>query len=85
MPPNPLLAAKRSYELDAGFFYIGSGAGNAVECTLSPANIAFHVCDVDYVMFPPLDLSGSCGSGKQLRIMVSGRAIYAWTSKLAAS
>ena len=58
---------------DAGLLDAGPGTCYTVQRTLSPANVTLH--DVaDYVMLPPLDLSGSCGSGKQLKVMLSGRA-----------
>lgn len=60
-------------EFVAGFLQAGASACNTVEAALSAAYIALHDFAV-YVMFPPLDLSGSCASGKQLRIMLSGYA-----------
>ena len=47
MLPNLLLAAKRSYKLDAGLFYGGSRASNTVQRTLPSTNIALHVGGVD--------------------------------------
>lgn len=60
-------------EFVAGFLQEGASASNTVQCALSAADIALHDV-VIYVICPPLDLSGSCGSGKQLRIMLSGYA-----------
>lgn len=67
---NRLSAEQCLHEFDAGLFYVGAGTGNAVQDALPAAYITLHDA-VSYVMFPPLDLSGSCGSGKQLRIMLS--------------
>jgi hypothetical protein len=60
-------------EFVAGLLQEGAGASNTVQCALPATDVTLHDI-VFYVMFPPLDLPGSCGSGKQLRIMVSGYA-----------